>query len=166
MKDQDHAKARSRRIHRRIMLWSLLLIGLGAMVAPLTGYLFVEIAGAQSFEEVNPRSETTWRDVREGNGGVTTIQGNETGVLIQNGGENYRQLRNGPVASIMPWFMGAALAAIALVFFIRGRMKMDHTPSGRVVPRWKLWERVLHWTTATLFIVLSITGLSLLLAGR
>jgi formate dehydrogenase subunit gamma len=162
MKDQDHAKARSRRIHRRIMLWSLLLIGLGAMVAPLTGYLFVEIAGAQSFEEVNPRSETTWRDVREGNGGVTTIQGNETGVLIQNGGENYRQLRNGPVASIMPWFMGAALAAIALVFFIRGRMKMDHTPSGRVVPRWKLWERVLHWTTATLFIVLSITGLSLL----
>lgn len=162
MDNTETKKARGRRVHTRIMLWSLLLIAVGAMVAPLSGYLFVEIAGAQSFEETNPRSETTWRDVREGNAGITTIQGDETGVLIQNGGENWRQLRNGVVANIMPWVLFAALAAITLVFFIAGRMRLDHRPSGQVVLRWKLWERVLHWTTATLFIVLSITGLSLL----
>jgi hypothetical protein len=119
MDNTETKKARGRRVHTRIMLWSLLLIAVGAMVAPLSGYLFVEIAGAQSFEETNPRSETTWRDVREGNTGITTIQGDETGVLIQNGGENWRQLRNGVVANIMPWVLFAALAAITGVFHRR-----------------------------------------------
>lgn len=162
MKNREQKKANAKRAHVRIMLWSLLLIAVGAMVAPLGGYLFVEIAEAQSFEQTNPRSETTWRDVRVGNEGVTTVRGDETGVLIQNGGENWRQLRNGIVAAIMPWVMGIALVGIALVYFIGGKHRLDEPPSGRVVPRWKLWERVLHWSTATMFIVLSITGLSLL----
>ncbi len=162
MTKREQATAKGRRVHRRIMLWSMLVIALGAMIAPLGGYLFVEIAGAQGFEEVNPRSETTWRDVREGNTGVTTVLGDETGVLIQNGGENWRQLRNGIVANVMPWVLLAALVAIVLVYFIGGRHRLDEKPSGAVVPRWKLWERVLHWTTATLFILLAITGLSLL----
>ena len=162
MSKTDDKRARGRRIHVRIMLWSMLVIAVGAMVAPLSGYLFVELAGAQGFEETNPRSETTWRPVREGDAGVTTIRGDETGVLIQNGGENWRQLRNGVVANVMPWVLAVALVGISLVYFLVGRMRLDEKPSGKVVLRWKLWERVLHWTTATLFIVLSITGLSLL----
>ncbi len=164
MKNPDNAKTRAKHVHKRIMLWSLLLIGLGAMIAPLGGYVFVELAGAQNgtFQDVNPRSEMLWRDVREGVSGVTTIVGDEAGVLIQNGGENWRQIRNGWVASLMPWVMLAALVGIASVYFLLGRNRLDERPAGKVVMRWKLWERVLHWTTATLFIVLSITGLSLL----
>lgn len=162
MSDQDAARGRRKRAHLRVMLWSLLVIALGAMVAPLGGYVYVAVAQAQSgFEGGNPRSNT-WDAVREGVSGTTTVRGPEAGVLIQNGGQNWRQLRNGPVASIMPWFMAAALIAIALVSAVFGRNRLEERPSGKVVPRWKLWERVLHWTTATLFIVLTITGLSLL----
>lgn len=162
MSEQDAARARRRRRHLRVMLWSLLAIAVGAMVAPLGGYAYVEMAQAQNgFEDGNPRSGT-WGAVREGVSGTTTVQGPEAGVLIQNGGQNWRQLRNAVVAPIMPWFMAAALIAIALVSAIFGRNRLDEQPSGKVVPRWRLWERVLHWTTATLFIVLAITGLSLL----
>jgi len=164
MKTQVEAKARAKRIHIKIMLWSMLLIAVGAMVAPLSGYVFVEIASAQgtSFEQTNPRSEVTWRSVRQGVEGISTVQSPEAGILIHNGGENWRQLRNGLVASVMPWVLAAAVIAVTLAYLIGGRNRLDHRPSGQVVPRWKLWERVLHWTTATLFIVLSITGLSLL----
>lgn len=164
MKTQGDAKARAKRVHVKIMLWSILLIAVGAMVAPLGGYLFVELASAQNatFEQVNPRSETTWRSVREGTQGISTVQSPEAGILIHNGGENWRQIRNGLVANVMPWVLAAAVIAITLAYLIGGRNRLDHRPSGQVVLRWKLWERVLHWTTATLFIVLSITGLSLL----
>jgi len=161
MSKTDGKQPGGRRLHVRIMLWSMLVIAVGAMVAPLGGYVFVEMAGAQSFQETNPRSET-WRQAREGNVGVTTVQGQETGVLILNSGENWRQLRNGVVANVMPWVLGTAVLAVGLVYTLVGRMRLDAPASGKVVLRWKLWERVLHWTTATLFIVLAITGLSLL----
>ncbi|MDZ7810725.1 MAG: hypothetical protein U5L11_12280 [Arhodomonas sp.] len=104
----------------------------------------------------------SWRQARQGNAGVTTVGGPEAGVLIQNGGENWRQVRNGPVAGLTPWLMAIALAGIALAWLISGRHRLHEPRSGYVAPRWKLWERVLHWVVATLFIILAITGLSLL----
>ena len=39
-----------------------------------------------------------WREVRkDGQEHYTSVQGRETGVLIQSGGESWRQLRNGPI---------------------------------------------------------------------
>jgi formate dehydrogenase subunit gamma len=155
------------------MLWSLLIILVGAMVLPLSGYLYTALAqdgggvgtgGASAgveWNEDNPRTET-WEAVRRGVSGYTAVPGQEAGVLIQNGGQNWRQLRNDGVASIMPWVMLASLVAIAAVFLLTGRHKLHEPRSGRVVLRWRLWERVLHWTVATLFIVLAITGLSIL----
>jgi len=53
----------------------------------------------------NPRSNY-WGAVREGRSGTTTVKGTETGVLIQNYGEIYRQIRNGPLTTYGSWLMG------------------------------------------------------------
>lgn len=152
--------------HKRIMLWSFLIVLAGVVALPLFGYLYVSLAPqpvqAAANQESNPRANF-WRVVREGNAGYTSASGPyTTNVLIQNGGENWRRLRNGPVANFTPWWLAIVLLAIGAFYVLRGQAKLEQKPSGRSVARWTLPERVLHWYTATLFIVLAITGLSLL----
>lgn len=157
------SKGRARSVHRRAMLWSLALILVGTLVAPLGGYVYV--AYAQEEESAawqNPRGES-WRDARQGNEGYTSASGPYvTNNLIQNGGENWRNLRNGPVASYMAWLMAVALLAIGAFYLLVGRNRLDEPRSGRKVLRWRGWERTLHWFTAISFILMAITGLSLL----
>lgn len=162
--EHEQSQRRTRaRYHKRLMLWSVLGILLGAMVLPLLGYVYTgfQTAQAQFTEDVNPRSQY-WRAVREGNQGYTAVQGQETSVLVQNGGQNWRQVRNGPIASIGGWALFAVIIAMLLFFAFRGPLRLEGGRSGRVIPRWALWERVLHWYTAILFIILAVTGLSLL----
>lgn len=157
----------AKRRHVRIMLWSAVAIVVGALLAPLTGYVYVAIdqATAQTSaaeQQTNPRANY-WRAVREGYEGYTAASGPYTSnVLIQNGGQNWRQLRNGPVTSYTPWLLAVVVLALGLYTVLRGRIRLDQRPSGRTVERWSLGERVLHWYTAILFIILAISGLSLL----
>lgn len=159
---------------RRTMAWSIAIILVGAMVLPLTGYVYVAIdsafaqqatpdARSAADQQTNPRANY-WRAVRQGYDGYTAASGPyTTNVLIQNGGQNWRQLRNGPVASFGTWVLAIVVGAMILFAIVRGRIKLSHAAtSGRTVERWNMGERVLHWYTAVLFIVLSITGLSML----
>jgi formate dehydrogenase subunit gamma len=149
------------------MVWSFVITLVAAMVLPLSGYVITALAPTQavaqeSGNDVNPRAEY-WREVRKGTRGYTAASGPYTSnELIQNGGENWRQTRNGPVASIAPWVLAGVLGAIALFFLVRGTKRVDPRPSGVMVERWSLGERVMHWYVAILFIVLAITGLSIL----
>lgn len=139
---------------RRRLVWSLLALLAVALCLPLVGMAQVE-------EGVNQRAEF-WRAVRGGTEGYTAVRGPETDVLIQNGGENWRALRNGPVKTYGALAIGAMVFAI-IVFALRvGRVKLARGRSGMTVPRWSVFERTLHWYTATLFILLALTGLSLL----
>lgn len=152
--------------HARIMLWSLAVILCGALVLPLTGYVYVAWVGtthAQSQEDTNPRA-SFWGAVRKNEGGYVASQGPyTTNTLIQNGGQNWRQYRNGPVSTYGPWVLAISLLAIGLFHLLtRGGVKLEQDRSGRTVQRWSTFERYLHWFTAVLFIVLTITGLSML----
>ncbi len=144
-------------------MWLMVGMALMALVLPLgLGLMHGAVPDAQAaFEgKENPRSDY-WRAVREGNQGYTAVKGQETGVLIQNGGEIWRQLRNGPLALFGGWLMAASLLILALFHLVGGRAKLEER-TGRKVQRWSAWERVMHWFVAILFIVLAITGLSLL----
>ncbi len=155
-------KIRSR--HAKIMLWSVVAIMLGATLLPLTGYLYVGITNvtAQATQDSNPRANY-WRAVREGNEGYVASRGPyTTNTLIQNGGQNWRQIRNGPISTFTPWILASVLGLIVLFHIVVGRVKVEGPRSGRLVKRWSLGERVLHWYTAILFIILAITGLSML----
>lgn len=157
---------------QRTLRWSVIAIVLSIFVLPLTGYLYTDVLTAEAAAEkqTNPRANY-WRAVRIGDEGYSSVTGmlpdgttlnTETNVLLQNGGQNWRQARNGPVANIMPWILALTVAALFVVFLYRGQIKLEKTPSGRTVARYNMAERVLHWYTAILFILLAITGLSLL----
>lgn len=147
----------------RAMLWSMLAITVAAMGLPLLGYVYVGIqqASAQAVEDTNPRANY-WRAVRDGNQGYTSVKGPEANVLIQNGGQNWRQYRNRVTAQYGGWALFVVIIAITAFFAIRGRIELEHGRSGKTIQRWTVFERTVHWFTAITFIVLAVTGLSML----
>jgi formate dehydrogenase subunit gamma len=116
---------------------------------------------AQNTQTSNPRANI-WRKVREGKIGYSAVSSPEAGKLIQSSGEVWRRLRNGPLLVYGAW--GLILTCVALAFFytIRGRVPLSTPRSGKKLLRWNTFERILHWYTALLFLLLSITGLSIL----
>jgi formate dehydrogenase subunit gamma len=157
-----------------MMAWTVAAILVGSMVLPLSGYVYVAVNDAvaqqqtgsetsSADKQTNPRANY-WRAVRQGYDGYTAASGPyTTNVLIQNGGQNWRQLRNGPASGFSAWILALVVAAIALFTIVRGRITLRHAAtSGKTVERWSLNERVLHWYVAVLFIILSISGLSML----
>ncbi len=171
----EHPAGRGRRARRRrAMVWTLGAILAGSLLLPLTGHLYTTTAAAPGAaaqspaaadQQTNPRANY-WRAVREGYDGYTSASGPyTTNVLIQNGGQNWRQVRNGPVITLLPWLMAAMVLGLGVYFVIHGPVRLSREPSGRTVERFTLNERVLHWYTAVLFLLLAITGLSLML-GR
>ncbi len=146
------------------MNWSILFIVLSAMALPLGSYLVTgggEQAFAQVVDDTNQRANF-WRAVREGQAGYSAVTGPESGVFIDNGGQNWRQLRNGLIANYGGWAIIGGLALVCLFFLLRGRIPVEGEKSGLTVPRWNGMERFMHWYTAVLFVLLTITGLSLL----
>jgi formate dehydrogenase subunit gamma len=157
----------SRAKHLRALLWSIVLIAAGAMLLPLTAYVWTATVQAQDAasaqadgKDTNPRSDY-WREVRSAEAGYTAVRGQETNVLIQSRGEVWREVRNGPVTIIGALMVVGMLLALLAYHLKTGGAKLEHR-TGRKVLRWMVSDRVLHWYTAVLFIILAITGLSLL----
>jgi len=146
----------------RLILLALLGAVFLIVALPWTGQLFVGDSVAQAQQgAVNPLSEY-WRSARQGTEGVSAVTAPAANVLITESGQNFRQLRNGPLATYGAWIMAIVLLILAALFLVRGRVQIDGGRAGMTVERWTLFDRVLHWYTAILFIVLAITGLSLL----
>jgi len=106
-----------------------------------------------------------WRAVRSGGAYSTQVTGRETGVLIQSAGEAWRQIRNGPVTLIGGLLLILVPIAIGLFYQWKGPMKVHGQATGRLVQRFSYWERLIHWSTATTFVVLAVTGI-LMLFGK
>jgi formate dehydrogenase subunit gamma len=172
---KQDAKGRDRRKHRRV-IWSLALILGLSMILPLTGLLLTETPVGQAVAQqaqqpdeatATQRAQTEqqrrdfWRQARQGTEGYTAVTGPEAGVLIQSGGEVWRSVREGPVKRWGGIALIAVLAAIILFHLVAGSVKLEQR-TGRTITRWSLYDRVMHWYTAILFIILGITGLSLL----
>jgi formate dehydrogenase subunit gamma len=134
------------------------------LLTPFTVHLMSQPVAAQtesSAADSNPRADF-WREVRQGTSGYSAVTGQETNVLIQNGGENWRSLREGPISVYGAWLLALVVFAAGLLHIINGRQKIKHGRSGMTIERWTLFERVMHWYVAILFIILALTGLSLL----
>lgn len=80
-------------------------------------------------------------------------------VLVQRGGNAWRYLRNGPLATLT----GTLVLAVPLLLFgfyiAVGPMRTEHPETGRKLLRFDSWDRIVHWATAISFILLAITGL-------
>jgi formate dehydrogenase subunit gamma len=53
------------------------------------------------------------------------------------------------------------LVLLVAFYLIRGMVRLESGRSGRVLVRFSAFERLLHWMTASCFIILGITGLNL-----
>lgn len=138
----------------------------------------------------NASDSELWRKLREGHVGTVSIPDSKAGQLIRgpnarlSGEEAIRQaaagnqgatsflggssiqswveFRRGPLSTYGAYAMGGTLALLVLFFLVRGRIKIEHGASGRLVERFGSIERLGHWLLAFSFIILAITGLNLL----
>jgi formate dehydrogenase subunit gamma len=169
-----------RRTKLRRTFWSVALVLGLSMILPLTGLLMTEApvgqavaqqaqaedeAAARARAEATVRTEEQrrdfWRQARTGTAGYSAVTGPEAGVLIQSGGDTWRAVREGPLLRWGGIILLATVVGLLLFHFVAGAVKLEQR-TGRTITRWSMFERVMHWYTAILFIILAITGLSLL----
>jgi formate dehydrogenase subunit gamma len=100
-----------------------------------------------------------WSKVRGAVEGTTTLPAPEAGVLIQDGGQTWRALRNGTVSVWGGWALVLAFLGVVAFYAWRGTIPLKEPPTGRMIERFTLAERIVHWTTAISFSILAITGL-------
>ena len=103
-----------------------------------------------------------WRTLRKGFRSDVPYADKQKGVAIQSEGENWRNVRNGPLSVYGGWMLGGVIALLAVFFALRGRIRVEKGFSGRTVERFNGVERFAHWLTAASFIVLGLTGLNIL----
>lgn len=157
------------RVFRALFVVALFVFGISA---GLTGNATLSMpeAAAQTSGEVpgnwsgNLSDAEVWRQIRRGIEGSVSIPDKMAGTLVQSQGDNWRAFKNGPLSNFGGWLLLVSIVAIALFFFLRGRITIDAGPDrmGRTIERFNALERFTHWLTASSFIVLALTGLNVL----
>lgn len=103
-----------------------------------------------------------WRDVRSGQRGYIAMKGQEYGQAIMSSGETWREFRNGPLTFWGGWVIVLVALGILAYYFSKGQMKLHEPLTGRDMERFSLIERGTHWVAAASFVILALTGLTLL----
>jgi formate dehydrogenase subunit gamma len=102
-----------------------------------------------------------WSDV-ESTGQYASVRGQETNVLVEDSGQSWRSLRNGPLT----FYGGIILLVIPIMlltfFAIKGPFRLHEKLSGRLIERFNSAERMVHWTMAFSFLALAVTGIVIL----
>ncbi len=110
----------------------------------------------------NANDAEIWRAVRHGLQGNVSIPDKSAGLMIQSEGEAWRSIRNGPITKFGSWLLLGMLGVAAVYFALRGRIPIAEGRSGIRIPRFTQTQRVVHWFTATLFVLLGLSGLIML----
>ena len=143
----------------------------GALLRPPPGAPLVAVPGAaSSAPPLSVRGSVSvsdiWRALRHNQADVAVSAGGEPArVLVQDTGMTWLQIRKGPLRSYGGWLLLGTIAALALFYLLRGRIRLDEPPTGHTVTRFQPVERFAHWLLAGSFIVLALSGL-LVLYGR
>lgn len=147
------------------LLWRVVLVALLAM--PLAGTAQQQSDPAKQQVErqaTQPYNNApVWREIRSGEPGFTTAKGPEAGVLIQNRGETWRQLRNAWLTPIGGWLIAGVVFVIGAFYAWKGQTKVHEPPTGRLIRRFTPFDRYIHWVVAITFCVLGVTGLIMMI---
>lgn len=123
---------------------------------------------------VQPRNNAPmWRQVGAGVTGYSSLpktEAPEAGNLIQsfvqypgsrvtNAGEAWRQVRNNWLIPYGGALLLIVAGAIALFYFGKGSIKLRGAETGRKIERFTSFERAAHWSNATAFVILAISGI-------
>ena len=106
-----------------------------------------------------------WRGVRMGERGTLSSKSLGTPVLVQSEGQLWRAARSTLLQTYGAYLLGLSALAVILFWLLRGRIRLKRERTGRLIERFTLSERVVHWYLAVVFLFLGVTGL-ILLFGR
>ena len=93
--------------------------------------------------------------------GRCTLPDQKACTIEQPAGRDWRHFHhvtlrwNGAIAIL------GMLALLVVFYLTRGMVKLESGRSGRVLVRFSAFERLVHWMTATCFIILAISGLNI-----
>ena len=138
----------------------VIIVGL-ILIALMGGLIYWQVTGG----DISNPLGNFWRIVRTGMPAYSSTPQQGRTILIVNSSESWCELRNGFIMPLAQWVILIAILAISLLYKIIGPDKLEKPRSGAKVERYTQADRFLHWSTAMLFIVMAVTGLSLLL-GR
>jgi formate dehydrogenase subunit gamma len=102
-----------------------------------------------------------WREVRTSGAepGFTQVGDDpERGILIQSGGETWRQARV-PVSLVGGLLVALAIVALGGFYAYRGSIPVGDSGSKMMIQRFRPADRYAHWTMAIVWVILAITGL-------
>jgi formate dehydrogenase subunit gamma len=113
-----------------------------------------------------------WRAVRESGAqqGITNLPGAENGVLVQQfvqypgsrfttAGEAWRQVRNQWIIPYGGSLLLIVLLALGIFYWRKGALGGHHEDGPPVIERFTPLERAAHWTNASAFVVLAVSGI-------
>ena len=121
----------------------------------------------ESISIENPGAEL-WKNVRQRDGmfeGKSQDRATDANFLMNISGEAWRQYRMLDLIPKAGIALLVSLVGVLLFRLLRGNILLEAGRSGIKILRFTTIQRVIHWVTAILFILLAITGL-LLLFGR
>jgi formate dehydrogenase subunit gamma len=111
---------------------------------------------------VQSNDSAFWGDVRRGVQGQVSIPDKKAGVLVQSGGETWRNFRNGPLSTYGAYALAGIIALLGVFYLVRGRIEIENGWAGRTITRFSDIERTGHWLMAVSFVILGLTGLNVL----
>jgi formate dehydrogenase subunit gamma len=121
-------------------------------------------ASAQQPSSVNPtassvKEQDLLRELQriQGRG---SIPDTKSYVIEQPAGREWRAFHEVTLHWIGAIAILGMLALLILFYLIRGMVRIESGRSGRTIVRFNAFERLVHWMTATCFILLAITGLN------
>ncbi len=133
---------------------ALVCCALVLLLAPMVPYTLAAVA---------PDSATAfWDHVRHGSIGTTQIQGNESGMLINESGTWWMEFRAQWISPGGAWALSLSLVTLVLVYLLIGPNRLSEPRSGKTIERWNRADRTIHWFVAILFLLLGVTGLCIL----
>lgn len=112
----------------------------------------------------NPATDL-WREVRERQtplSGRTQIRGTDTAALINPYGDQWRRFRMEQLLPYGGYVLGFVVMAMLLFYFIRGKVLIEGGVSNSKLFRYTVYERMIHWFMAIIFLFLAFSGLTLL----
>ena len=135
-------------------------VGVAAAQSPAVSPKEADEAKQQAARQIAQplNNQPVWSEIRSGQPQFTSIPGRETNVLIQPQGQTWRAARV-PLATGGGFLFAFALIVLAAFYLWRGPIKVHGAPTGRLIERFSIVERIVHWSVAITFTALAVTGL-------
>jgi formate dehydrogenase subunit gamma len=93
--------------------------------------------------------------------GRCTIPDQKACTIEQPAGRDWRHFHEVTLRWIGAIAIVGMLGLLVLFYLIRGMVRIESGRSGRVLVRFSAFERLVHWMTATCFIILALSGLNI-----